>query len=409
MNPAGDGLMAPAAHHDLRDREGAYLNASPKNCRTSGASRAPTPRPSLRKESTLRLFSASARLDSAASGRGSLTQKRSADQHARPARRTVPSCTRRAGLLADCNVAFGFLAHAAKAHVPCSVGTSFCLDAPHRRFPAMGIEMAFRTADRLSRETSKTGLRPVGLLLVELLPTDLRPVASSSSTRGVGGRSVVLAVDHHRPACLGMLTLRLRIVGAPTICNARPLPPWLTASLAHADTAPPSSISHTHFSALLARASRRPWLLRTDKNSRAPRSSASHDLRRSSPASVALIDDGSRGSLAPVCTPGPRGDPFPAAVTARASCPPELPVRFNPFLPRPPLFALDKLGLRRDHRITKQRRGTHGGTTHVVGQPRFGERPPRRRFSPCLGYSTRTCATPQQRVAADRRASPARG
>jgi hypothetical protein len=270
MNPVGDGLMVPAAHHELREREGAYLNVSPENCATSGAFLAPPPRPSPRKVLPLRLFSASARVDSAALGRGSLAQKRSASQHARPARRTVPNCTRRAGLLANRNVALGLLAPAAQTHVPRSVAASFRLEAPHRRFPALRIEMAFRTADRLSRETSKTGLWPVGLV-VELLPTGLRPVASSANTRNSDGQSVLLAIDYHRPSCLGMLTLRRRIVGAPTLCDARPLPPWLTASMAHADTAPPSSISHTHFSALLARASRRPWLLRTDKNSLALR------------------------------------------------------------------------------------------------------------------------------------------
>jgi hypothetical protein len=409
MNPAGDGLMAPAAHHELRGRESPYQNASPENCGTSRAFLAPPPRPSLRKALTLRLFSTSARIDSAASGRGSLAQRRSASQHARPARRTVPSCTRRAGLLANRNVALGLLAPAAQTHVPRSVAASFLLEAPHRRFPALRIEMAFRSADRLSRETSKTGLRPVGLLLVELLPTGLRPVASSSNTGNVRGRSVLLAIDHHWPSRLDMVTLRLRIVGAPTLCDARPLLPWPPqGSLTPKCHLPLSSGTRLSrpFSHTLRAVPGSSARIRTRSRCE---SSTSHDLRRSSPASVALIDHGSRGSLAPVSTPGPRGDPFPAAVTARASCPPEPPARFNPFLTRTPLFALDKLGGRRDHRITKQRRDTHGGTTHVVGQPGFGERPPRRRFSPCLGHSTRTCATPQQRVAADKRASPARG
>jgi hypothetical protein len=409
MNPAGDGLTAPAAHHELREREGAYLNASPENCRTSGALRAPPPRPSPSKVLPFQLVTRSARLDSAASGRGSLTQKRSASQHARPAQRTVPSCTRRAGLLANRNVALGLLAPTAQTHVPRSIAASFLLDAPHRRFPALCIEMAFRTAGRLSRETSKTGLRPVGLLLVELLPTGLRPVASSSNTGNVRGQSVLLAIDHHRPSCLDMVTLRLRIVGAPTLCDARPLLPWspqgwLTPKR-HLPLSSGTRLSRP-FSHTLRAVPGSSARIRTRSRCE---SSTSHDLRRSPPASVAPIEDGSRGNLAPVCTPGPRGDPFPAAVAARASCPPEPPARFCPFLARPSPFALDKLGLRRDHRITKQRRGTHGGTTHVVGQPGFGGRPPRRRFSPCLGHSTRTCATPQQRVAADKRASPARG
>jgi hypothetical protein len=409
MNLPGDGLMLVIAPHEFGDREDAYLNASPENFHSSGAFLAPPPRRSPTVRVALRSFVGSTPIDSAPSGRGWLTQKRSADQHARPARRTVPNCTRRAGLLANRNVALGLLASAAQTHVPRSVGPFFGLDTPHRRSLALRIEMDFRTADRLSRETSKTGLRPVGRLLVELLPTGLRPVASSSNTRNVGGRSVLLAIDHHPPSCLGMVTLRLRIVGAPTICDARPLPPWPAARMAHAET-PPRSTSGCPISRPFSRALRAvPGSSARIRTRSRCESSTPYDLRRSSPASVALIDDGSRGGLAPVSTPGPRGDPFPAAVAARASCPPEPPARFDPFLTRTPLFALDKLGLRRDHRITKQRRGTHGGTTHVVGQPRFGERPPRRRFSPCLGYSTRTCATPQQRVAADRRASPARG
>jgi hypothetical protein len=271
MNPGGDKRMVPVALHEFRERERAYLNASPENCRTSGASRAPTPQRSPKAVRPRFLFARSAWVDSAASGRGSLTQKRSERLHPRPARRTVPSCTRRAGLLANRNVALGLLAPAAQTHVPCSVAASFRLEALHRRSSAMRIEMAFRAADRLSRETSKTGLRPVDLLLVELLPTGLRPVATSSNTGNVRGRSVLVAIDYHRPSCLGMMTLRRRIVGAPTLCDARPLVPSPAARMAHAETPPPSLVRHAPFSAFLAHASRRPWLLRTDKNSLALR------------------------------------------------------------------------------------------------------------------------------------------
>jgi hypothetical protein len=267
MNPAGDRLMVPAAHHELRERDGAYLNASPENFSTSGVFLAPPPRPSPRKVLTLRLFSVSARLDSEASDRGSLTQKRSASQHARPARRTVPSCTRRAGLLADCNVAFALLARAAKTHPPHTVGAPRRRRPPRRQFQAPHIEVAFRSAERLSHETSKTGLRPVGRLLLELLSTGLRPVVSSSSACNVGGASVLLAIDHHRTSCLDKFALRLRIVGAPMSCDARPSPTTPTSRTAPAERPPPSSDRHAHLSGFLARASRRPWLLRTDKNS----------------------------------------------------------------------------------------------------------------------------------------------
>jgi hypothetical protein len=259
--------MMPVAHHKLLEREGACLNASPENCCTSGVFFAPPPRPSPSKVLTLRLFSVSARLDSTASGRGSLTQKPSASQHARPARRPVSSCRRRAGLLADCNLAFALLSRAARTHPPHTVGAPLRLRPPRRKVHSPHIEMAFQAPERSSRETSMTGLRPVGRLLLERLPTGLRPVACSSNTSNVSGRSVALATDRHRPSCLDKFALQLRIVGAPTICDVRPSPTTPTTRIAHAERPPPSSAGHALFSGFLARASRRPWLLRTNKNS----------------------------------------------------------------------------------------------------------------------------------------------
>jgi hypothetical protein len=271
MNPGGDERMVSVAHRELLDRKSAYLNASLENFSTSRASPAPQPRPSPREAPTHPLFAGSARIDSAASGRGSLTQKRSEDQHARPARRTVPSCTRRAGLSASGYVAVGHLARASKTHLTHSVGVFLRVAAPPRQFPSLRIEMAFRGAFPLSRETSKTGLRPVGRLLIERLPTGLRPVVSSSNTGNVGRRSILLAIDHHPPFPLDMFALRLRVVGAPTIRDALRQLPALTTRMAHAETPPPSSARHAPFSGFLARASRRHGLLRTNKNSLALR------------------------------------------------------------------------------------------------------------------------------------------
>jgi hypothetical protein len=135
------------------------------------------------------------------------------------------------------------------------------------RIDAAASEMAFRGTFPLSRETSKTGLRPVGRLLIELLPTGLRPVVSSSNTGNVGRRSILLAIDHHPPFPLDMFTLRLRVVGAPTIRDALRQLPAPTARIAPAEMPRRSSVEHALFSAFPARPSRRPWLLRTDKNS----------------------------------------------------------------------------------------------------------------------------------------------
>jgi hypothetical protein len=118
MNLPGDGLMLVIAPHEHGVREGAYLNASPENCATSAAFLAPPPRQSPKVGVTLLSFTGSAPIDSVASSRGWLTQKRSARQNHRPARRTVPSCTRRAGLLATRSVAPRNLAGAVETRTP---------------------------------------------------------------------------------------------------------------------------------------------------------------------------------------------------------------------------------------------------------------------------------------------------
>jgi hypothetical protein len=107
MNLAGDGLMLLGAPHELVDRERAYLNASPKNFATSGTFLAAPARQIPKVQVALRSFAGSTSIDSVASSRGWLAQKRSAYQDARPARQPVSSCRRRAGLLANRGVAPG--------------------------------------------------------------------------------------------------------------------------------------------------------------------------------------------------------------------------------------------------------------------------------------------------------------
>jgi hypothetical protein len=73
--------MVPViAHHELLEHEGACLNASRlRIAATSRAFLAPPPRPSPKKRAAPSVsFAVLTRVDSAASGRGSLTQKRSA-------------------------------------------------------------------------------------------------------------------------------------------------------------------------------------------------------------------------------------------------------------------------------------------------------------------------------------------
>jgi hypothetical protein len=126
-------------------------------------------------------------------GRGEFAQKPCAGLHARPTRRTVRSCTRRAGLFAPRNVALRRLARAAQMHAPHIVDAPPCIRQPRRYFTTLRFEMALRSADTLSRGTSKTGLRPVGRAAVAAFETGLRPVRSAPTGR-------VAISRHARPA-----------------------------------------------------------------------------------------------------------------------------------------------------------------------------------------------------------------
>jgi hypothetical protein len=97
----------------------------------------------------------------------------------RPARRPVSGCRRRASLVAPRNLALGLVAPAAQTHTPETVAASTALEPPHRQSPSLHLEIAFRSSDRSSRETSKTGLRPVGRAAVAAFETGLRPVGSA--------------------------------------------------------------------------------------------------------------------------------------------------------------------------------------------------------------------------------------
>jgi hypothetical protein len=155
---AGSRRVAPVAPGKVVDCKDAYLNASPENWAIFGA-----------------FLCAGSTIDSAASSRRWLSQRPHDGQHARPARRTVPSCTRRAGLFASRNLAFG------PPHPRCANARSALVDAPSPRAAASRLHLSsprdgLSIPDRPSRETSKTGLRPVGRAAVAAFETGLRPV-----------------------------------------------------------------------------------------------------------------------------------------------------------------------------------------------------------------------------------------
>jgi hypothetical protein len=162
MNLAGDRLMLVIAPHELGDREDAYLNASPENLRCSGAFLAPQPRQSREMRGSLCSFTGSTNIDSGASSRGWLTTKPPAGQNARPARRTVLSCTRRAGLLATRGVAPRLLAGAAETRTRQAIGAPACFGEPCGEFSTVPLQTGLRPVDAPFHETSVTGLRPVG-------------------------------------------------------------------------------------------------------------------------------------------------------------------------------------------------------------------------------------------------------
>jgi hypothetical protein len=162
MNLAGDGLMLVIAPHELGVRERVYLNASTENSPTSGAVLAPQPRQNPKKRAALRSFAGSTNIDSVASSQGWLTQKRSAGQNHRPARRTFPSCTRRAGLLATKSLVPRRLAGAAETRTPQVIEAPAFLGRPREEFSTARLQTGLRPVDAPFHETSVTGLRPVG-------------------------------------------------------------------------------------------------------------------------------------------------------------------------------------------------------------------------------------------------------
>jgi hypothetical protein len=162
MNLAGDGLMLVIAFHELIDRERSYLNASSENSRSSGAFLAPPARRSPKVLVVRQPFAGSTPIDSGASSRGWLMTKLRAGQNHRPARRTVPSCTRRAGLLANRNVAPRGLAGAAEARTPQVIGAQALFGEPRGEVSTARLRTGLRPVEAPFHETSVTGLRPVG-------------------------------------------------------------------------------------------------------------------------------------------------------------------------------------------------------------------------------------------------------
>jgi hypothetical protein len=161
MNLAGDELMLVIAPRERGVRERAYLNASPENCATSPAFLAPPSQQSPKERVTHRSFAGSTNIDSVASSRRWLTQKRSAGPNHRPARRTVPSCTRRAGLLATRSVAPRGLAGAAETRTPQVIEAPAFFGEQRGEFSTALLQTGLRPVEAPFHETSVTGLRPV--------------------------------------------------------------------------------------------------------------------------------------------------------------------------------------------------------------------------------------------------------
>jgi hypothetical protein len=284
MNLAGDGLLLVIALHELGARERAYLNASPENCATSAAFLAPPPRQHSKERVTHRSFTGSTNIDSIASSRGWLTTKLPAGQNHRPARRTIPSCTRRAGLLATRSVAHRNLAGAVETRTPQVIEAPALFGKPCGRFSTVPLRTGLRPVEAPFHETSVTGLRPVG--------QDCSAVALGPAANAGPSSSALDSPGEARP--------------------------FLTPSTASSS---PSALGFG--SALLT------W---------------SSPL---APATDALDKDGSDEPAPPARTHGPRGEPSPAALAARAFSPPvpgplwpDLSRDAQPFRPgQPPLTA----------------------------------------------------------------------
>jgi hypothetical protein len=259
MNLAGDGLLLVIAPHELRVRERAYLNASPENYANSATFLAPPPRQNPKERVTHRSFTGSTNIDSVAFSRGWLAQKRSADQHARPARRTVPSYTRRAGLLATRSVAPRHLAGAAETRTRRAIGAPAFFGGPRGEFSTMLLRTGLRPVEAPFHETSVTGLRPVSQ-------------DCSAATLGPSANAAF------RAAPSTPLAKRGPVPTPSTTTSSPPAPAFGSALL-------------TCCSPL-------------------------------APAADALEEDGFEQPAAPARTTGPRGEPSPAALAARAFWPP---------------------------------------------------------------------------------------
>jgi hypothetical protein len=209
MMRVGSRHMAPFRSCKVADCEDAYLNASPENCALPRA-----------------LLCTRPAIDSAASSRGWLPQSPRAGQRARPARRPISGRRRRAGLVAPRNLAVDPLTRAAQTHTPRP------LVHPHRDSPSLHFEMTFRSAERSSRETSKTGLRPVGRAAGAALGTGLRPVRSAPA-------GSVATRQHARPARRPVSSCRRRagllatrnVAHHPLSCAAQTHPPRIGDAL----------------------------------------------------------------------------------------------------------------------------------------------------------------------------------
>jgi hypothetical protein len=299
--------MLVIAFHELGVCERAYLNASPENYPTSAAFPAPPPRQNPKKQVPLRSFAGSTPIDSGASSLGWLTTKPPANQDHRPARRTFPSCTHRAGLLATKYVAPKRLAGADETRTPQVIAAQALFGEPRGKVSTARLRTGLRPVEAPFHETSVTGLRPVGQ---DCSAATLEPAANaglSSSAFDSFGNARAL----------------------------RPRPPRRRARPQRWAPARPGSLA-LHRSRLPPMPSRR----------MAP----TNAVRRSEPPA--------RAANLPQLH-SPRG-PFRLPNPARSS---------STFPAMPSLFPLDKLPRRRDHRFTNTPRGTHGGNTSCHRRP----------------------------------------
>jgi hypothetical protein len=259
MNLAGDGLLLVIALHELGVRERAYLNASPENCATSAAFLAPPSRQNPKERVIHRSFAGSTNIDSVASSQGWLTTRPPSGQNHRPARRTVPSCTRRAGLLATKSLVPRRLAGAAETRTPQVIEAPAFFGRPRGEFSTARLQTGLRPVEAPFHETSVTGLRPVGQ---DCSAAALGPSANARFSSG--------ALDSLAKVALGP---------TPSTASSSPSAPGFGSAL-------------LTWSSPLA------------------------------PAADALEEDGFEEPAAPARTTGPRGEPSPAALAARAYWPP---------------------------------------------------------------------------------------